>query len=385
MKRKVLIMMNSLYGGGAERVLQVILSHLNYEKFDVTVYSLHQEPIDYMLYSPKAKYRYLFSKSAQHGGIKENIKQFWQKIKGKCFCLLPSKYFYRLFIHSKYDVEVAFIEGESTKIISGSTNPKSKKIAWVHIDLEKNPWTAFLYHSIADESAHYQNYHQILCVSNEVAQSFCRKYDVDPKKVRTQYNPIDPEEIRLKAALPCELPPKNRTRMVAVGRLVSQKGFDRLLRITKRLADAGLDFELFILGEGSERPQLEKYVSEYQLEHHVTLLGYCPNPYPYMNSADMIVCSSRAEGFSTVLTEAVILGLPIISTECAGTKEILGDPSCGIITENREDALYECLLQVLSSPEQLHTFALASQRRGETFCLNTIMQQIEDRLYESID
>ena len=173
--------------------------------------------------------------------------------------------------------------------------------------------------------------------------------------------------------------------MVAVGRLVPQKGFDRLLRITKRLADAGLDFELFILGEGSERPQLEKYVSEYQLEHHVTLLGYCPNPYPYMNSADMIVCSSRAEGFSTVLTEAVILGLPIISTECAGTKEILGDPSCGIITENREDALYECLLQVLSSPEQLHTFALASQRRGEAFCLNTIMQQIEDRLYESID
>lgn len=385
MKRNVLIMMNSLYGGGAERVLQVILRNLDYEKFDVTVYSLHQEPIDHSVYSPQAKYRYLFSKPAQGGGLIGKTRNVWRKIKGKCFYLLPTRLFYRLFVHGKYDVEVAFIEGESTKIIAGSTNPKSKKIAWVHIDLEKNPWTAFLYHGDADESTYYRKFDEILCVSNEVAQAFCRKYDVDPKKVRTQYNPIDPDEIRLKAALPCELPPKSRIRMVAVGRLVPQKGFDRLLRITKRFADAGLDFELFILGEGSERPQLEAYIARHHLEGRVSLLGYCSNPYPYMRTADLIVCSSRAEGFSTVLTEAVILGLPVISTECAGTKEILGDAPCGMITENSEDALSEALLRVLSAPEQLHTFASASQQRGEAFCLSTIMREIEDAWYESTD
>jgi hypothetical protein len=73
-------------------------------------------------------------------------------------------------------VEVAFIEGESTKIIAGSPNKKSRKIAWVHVDLEANPWTDFLYKNKQDESSHYQKFDNIVCVSDGVKQAFARKY-----------------------------------------------------------------------------------------------------------------------------------------------------------------------------------------------------------------
>lgn len=376
--KKLLFMMNSLYGGGAEKVLQTILNNLDYSKYDVTLYSMHREEIDPEIYKGDFTYRVVFDSYQGSSKIATKIHGFFSKIKGWIFNNCSSKLFYKLFIKGKYDVEIAFIEGESTKIIAGSDNKKSKKLAWVHIDMIENPWTSFLFKGDNDEAEHYKRFDKILCVSDSTKNAFIKKYSIDSNKVQTQYNPIDRQEILQKSMLGCNLPPKQRIRMISVGRLVAQKGFDRLLRIVSRLKNDGFDFELYILGEGEDRKALEEFIDKNDLYNTVILQGFESNPYSFMRASDLMVCSSRAEGFSTVVSEGVVIGMPVVSTDCAGVRELFGEYPCGIITENDEDSLYEALRKVLSNPSLLEEYRAASEKRGEYFSLEKTMAQLEE-------
>ena len=369
--KKLMFMINSLYGGGAEKVLQTLLKNIDYKKYDVTLYSMHREELDFTKYPSQIHYKVVFD---EHKGI---FSKFFSKVKGKIFIKCSSRLFYSLFIREKYDVEIAFIEGESTKIIAGSTNKKSKKLAWVHIDLNNNPWTDFLYRDVQDERKHYQQFDKILCVSDSVKEAFIKKYELNEGKVSTQYNPIDREEILTKSREICLLPPKTKLRMLAVGRLVEQKGFDRLVRIVNQLKKKGFDFELYILGEGEMRAKLEEYIATHGLKDTVYLLGFQQNPYSYMASSDLIVCSSRSEGFSTVVSEAVVLGIPIVSTDCAGVRELFGSYECGTITENNEEALYRALLYVLRNLDCLKLYGDEAKVRGQYFSLINTMTDLE--------
>lgn len=376
--KRLMFMTNSLYGGGAEKVLQTLLKNIDYDKYDVTLYSLHREKIDPFLYPKEVHYKVVFDTYSGKSVFLKGIWGIFSKVRGKIFCMFPSGLFYAFFIHGNYDVEIAFIEGESTKIVSGSINRHSRKLAWVHIDLQSNPWTSFLYRNDADERKCYQKYDQILCVSDSVRKAFIEKYEINPCVVKTQYNPVDRKEILGLAKESCRLPDKTKFRMIAVGRLVKQKGFDRLLRIVLRLKQNGQDFELYILGEGEERGALEDYIILHKLENTVFLLGFQKNPYSYMKMCDLLVCSSRAEGFSTVISEGVVLGLPIVSTDCAGVKELFGNFECGVITENSEEALYQALYQVLNSRENLEKYRQGALKRGEYFSIEKTMKELEE-------
>ena len=177
MMKRIMFMTNSMYGGGAEKVLQTLLHNLDRTKYDVTVYSMHEEEIRPECYPTDITYKSVFGGYHGKSAVGKRLHSILGKIKGKLFLTAPSWLFYLLYFHEKYDVEVAFIEGEATKIISGSTNKHSKKIAWVHVDLQANPWTDFLYKSAEDESKHYRKFDQIVCVSEGVREAFYNKYE----------------------------------------------------------------------------------------------------------------------------------------------------------------------------------------------------------------
>ena len=99
-----------------------------------------------------------------------------------------------------------------------------------------------------------------------------------------------------------------------------------------------------------------------------------------MNSSDLFICSSRSEGFSTVVTEAVILGLPVISTECAGIYELFGEEKCGIIVKNDEKSLFNAIYDTLSHPYLLEVYRKASMKRGKEFSLENSIAKIEELL-----
>ena len=385
-KKKVLFMINSMYGGGAEKIFQTLLNNLEPSKYDITVYSVNQCKIDHKYYPENIKYKYIF------GGIDEStgqISKIITKIKNK---INLSRYekdspetFYKRFIKEKYDidvnpnsiydVEVAFIEGYATKIISGSNNKDSKKIAWVHIDLMENPWTEVAYHSLEEEKECYQKYDNILGVSEEVVKAFEKRMDIRDT-VSVQYNPVDDIEINQKATMDNIEYPSNIKNFVTIGRLVDQKGYDRLLHVVNELKDH-FKFCIRILGEGSDREKLEDYIKKNHLEDYVKLLGFQNNPYPYIKAADAFICSSRSEGFSTVATEAMILQKPIFTTDCAGMKELFGEYNCGMICKNSEDGLKRMLEEVFAK-ENFDEYQQDIKKRSEFFKLERRMKEISD-------
>lgn len=372
--KRILFLIESLSGGGAEKVLSVLLKHIDKTKFDITLCTI----VDTGIYVEEVK-RYVKYTSILGNPKKKSFigKILYKILYLLIYNILPAKLTYTLFIPKNKDIEVAFIEGFCTKLLSHSTNKRAKKIAWVHIDLQKFPWIKDIYKNFEQEKTSYSKYDKIVGVSNTVVSSVKKRYGVN--NVITLYNPIENFNIIQKSNESITLPPKvQAVRMVTVGRFVPQKAYDRLLRVIKRLYEGGYSIELWILGDGEQRPILEEYINTHSLNKIITLWGFQKNPYPYLKHSDIFVCSSISEGYSTAVTEALILELPVITTACSGMDELLLNGKCGLITENSENGLYEGIKHVLDNTNLLASYKQNILKHQERFLLSNQMTQIEN-------
>lgn len=358
---KILFFIDTLSGGGAEKVLLNLVNAMDKSKFDITVQTLFPDEAAKHLDSA-VRYKYCYKNASKIGNL---------RMRAEAEIGLT----YSLHIKDDYDIEVAYLECGSTKIMSASTNNKATKLAWVHCDLSKKAGNVSAF--VNETAKYYKKFDKIVCVSDDVRNSFIEMYGNSPETV-TIYNCYNDREIKEKAELPIEteisLP---RPLLLAVGRLTEEKRFDRLLKIQYRLKYEGVDFSLLILGEGKERKKLEKYISENSLEDHVMLPGFCDNPYPYMKYADLLVCSSVYEGFSTFFVEGMILDKPMITTDCAGMKELLQDGKYGMITENSEEGLYQGIKRILTEKDVFESLQKSVQRNN-MFSLGNSVKKTEE-------
>ena len=361
MKIKILFYIDTLNGGGAEKVLRNLVNSMDYDRFQITVQTTYKEDVSAYL-NKEVTYKYCYKN-------KNSISDIIFRAEAVTGLVYP------LHIKDDYDIEVAYLESASTKIMSGSTNKKAKKFAWVHCDLRKvtdNP-TAYA----EKTKSWYDKYHKVICVSENVQEGFRELFGNEPE-AQVIYNTIDNEEIIKKAEEPLPINiTKNKLTLVMVGRLMAQKNYQRLLKSAKALSDEGFDFDLWILGEGEDRPMLEKYISDNNLTN-VKLLGFCNNPYPFIKNADLLVCSSNYEGFSTFVTEGLILGKTIVTTDCSGMRELLGESEYGIITENNDDAFTDGLREMLRNPEKLDEYTKKARLRGQQFSKEELTAKTEN-------
>lgn len=373
--KKILFFIESLAGGGAEKVLTTLVKNINKQEFDVTVLSVVNTGIYVDEIKQHCHYQYMLDDSANLNPL-QRIKY---RIDYKFIYNQPPEIVYRKYINDEYDIEVAFIEGFATKFIAASSNSRSKKIAWVHTDMRANNYASYCFTSKVTHIAAYKNYDRINCVSNNVAEVF-RGMFFDDNRVVVQYNPVDSDEVVAKGFESIDLLPNPHLQLGTIGRLEQQKGFLRLVEILGKLYKEGHDFSLWIVGEGSQRPQLKSLIDQYQLNDCIKLVGFQSNPYKYMSKCDAFVCSSYAEGFSTAATEALILGKPIFTTECAGMRELFGDESCGEIVPNTDDALYEMLKNLVSGKLNPVDYLPAVKRRIPFFDIKQRISEIETLL-----
>ena len=381
---KILILIESLSGGGAEKVLTTLLHNVDYNLFDITLCSICNVGKHLNNINPKVHYTYILPNPHKLTNIKKLIYKIRYKL---IYNWLPLKWIYKWYIPCHTDIEIAFVEGFSTKLLAYSTNTKAKKIAWIHIDLEKFHWTKSIYKNIAQEEFTYQQYDQLITVSDTAKIGFQRKFKNVYTPIRTIYNPINSKEIIEKSNEIISVPTKNKNiiRFVSVGRFTKQKAYIRLLNIIYKLITEKYSIELWLLGDGEDRNLLETYIKEYKLEKTVTLWGFQDNPYPYLAQCDLFVCSSISEGYSTAVTEALILGLPVITTDCSGMNELLKGGEYGIITENSENALYKELKRLINNPSLLQHYKNKAFERGKEFSLNKLMNTIDSFLQEQIN
>lgn len=379
MRKNILFLIESLSGGGAEKVLVTLVNNLDRSKFDITLCCVVNTGKYVSALNSDVHYTYIIPDINSLKGFKRWYYSFLYHL---VYQWLPLKWVYKLFVPQNKDVEVAFVEGFATKLLSHSTNRKSKKVAWVHTDLNDNHWTKLVYKDIREEQTCYQRYNQIVTVSDTAQSAFKRVFEEVRIPIQTLYNPIDSNEILSKGKEKKICIKTSKIRLVSVGRFVHQKAYDRLLRIVNLLIQQNYPIELWIIGEGEERGSLENYIRDNGLEKVVTLWGFQTNPYAYLKYCDLFVCSSVSEGYSTAVTEALILGLPVITTDCSGMGELLDNGKYGIITENSEDALYQGLKNILEHSELLDYYRHQAQDRGKDFSLLNLLSPIEKILLQ---
>ena len=214
----------------------------------------------------------------------------------------------------------------------------------------------------------------------KVYKSLDEFYNVVKLSILNIMNTIDSEQKNHLSVNPVTIPKSKNMQLGAVGSITHIKGYLRFLQWIYKLKQTNFSIELWLLGEGEERPILEAFIQEHHLEDCVTLWGFCSNPYGYMAQCDLFVCSSLSEGYSTAVTEALILGLPVVTTDCSGMQELLPDNTCGLITANSDEGLYLGLKSVLSYPEKLDNFKRQAQRRSQDFSLDNLIKPIEQLL-----
>lgn len=164
-------------------------------------------------------------------------------------------------------------------------------------------------------------------VSEGVAQDLAATLDLPRDRVTVLYNPVVRESLAIEAAAPAGhawLDQKAAPVVLAVGSLIDRKDFPTLIRAFA-LVRQSRPARLVLLGEGPERPQLERLIGELGLADLVVMPGFVDNPLAYMARADVLALSSRVEGMPTVIIEALACGTPVVATDCPhGPAELLG-------------------------------------------------------------
>lgn len=362
--------MESLSGGGAEMVLHTLVKKFDYSKYDVTVCSL----VDVGKYNEAIRntchYTYVIPDATGRSAL---FRLWCSMLYHLVYFWLPLRWVYRLFLPKGFDTEVAFIEGFVTKLMQYS--PK-QKVAWVHCDLKEFPWpvNTGIYKHLDEEKAAYARYDEIAVVSESSKKHFIEIYGL-ADRTRCIYNPINRPLIRELASFGKRDANDTRFRFVTVGRLTEAKGFDRLIEACSRLKQDGYDFDLWIIGEGSDRKELEALNQKLGTTDTVRFLGFQANPHMYLNQCDCFVCSSRTEGYSLVIAEAMCVGLPVISTRCAGPEEILAGGKYGMMVETSTEGLYEGMKAIINK-ENLTDMAALSHQRAEAFDLTKTMNDV---------
>ena len=393
-KAKVLFLIHTLQAGGAERVLVDLVNNLPKDKYDITVMTvvnlgilrnqlnpniIYKSIFDFKIFKKFSGSRSKYDVSINTSSKKNMLKEAFIKTYISFWKHVNLKKFYKKHIKEKYDFEVSFLEGIPAKIIANSDNKDSKKICWIHVDLINENKSDRFFKDINDQKDTYEKFDNIVCVSEMVKDQFIKKIGMSIKNVNVFYNPIDSESIKKKSNEEISIE-KSKTTFCSVGRLAKQKGYDRLINACSRLEKEGFDFDVWIVGAGVEEGSLKEQIKSLGVKN-VKLLGYKKNPYPYMKLADWFICSSRAEGFSTVVAESIVLGKPIISTNCSGAGEMLGRNSeYGIVCENGEEGIYETMKSVLCDNQLTKKYENNVKDRGKLFILSKSIDKIEEML-----
>jgi glycosyltransferase involved in cell wall biosynthesis len=354
-KKKILIRIGSLRHGGAEKVLVTFLKNLPEDKYEIdlllNLYSgkyLSEVP-DWIniLYLNKGE-------MITTNRIQDLPQKIYRVIYQKMLKRFPKLLYQGKLNGKKYDIEFAAIHGMRDEILN-SPLKNSKKIVWIHNDLtEVKSYTN-------EEIRKFFGFDSIMVISEKIRETFLNlaQNDTEKQKIEKIYNPLDTEEVLTKAEKPVlnYSFDQNIPTFISVGTVFPQKGFDRLLKVHKKLLDEGFKHKILIVGDGYDFENIKKLKSELNIDDTATMLGFTDNPYPYFKNANFYILSSRYEGFPTVLFEAITLKKKIIATDVSGVREMLKDGELGLIIENSEQGIYSGMKKALENPEYFNTYS----------------------------
>jgi glycosyltransferase involved in cell wall biosynthesis len=241
-------------------------------------------------------------------------------------------------IDKEYDIAIDY-QGLGSAILPMAVvldkTKVQKRYSWIHSDISAIPKSML---ELAFLLAHFD---KIVCVSKAAQNELLKLYPKFQTKVCVLYNIIPKNEIISLSQCCIDYTPKTgQTSILTVGRLEKTKGYDVALNSLYLLKQNDIDFRYIIVGDGSQRTELEKLSKKLSLENNVFFVGKTTNPYPYYRIADIYLQPSRFEGYCITLAEARLFHLPIVTTDFAGAREQIIPNCTGVIVacDSREIA-----------------------------------------------
>lgn len=368
--KKILFLIHDLGQGGAEKVLVNLVNNMDRSKFDISVTVLFGGGVNEQFLKPDIHFHAVFPREVPGNS--------------KLMKLLTPAQLHRLCVKERYDIEVSYLEGPSARVISGCQDENTRLLCWIHSTVSSIEDAAGSFRSVWEAQTCYRRFDQIVCVSKWVKQAFMNAFPTH-YNVTVLYNTIESDLILEQSQLPVTeyLFRNDEIKLITVGSLKPVKALDRLIRIHDRLRKDGYAVHTYILGVGPDGDKLKNQAKELGQSDSVTFLGYETNPYKYVSKADLFVCCSLSEGFSTAVTEALIVGTPVCTVEVSGMKEMLGENNeWGLVTENSEEALYQGIRELLDDSTLLIAYKDKTNQRAKVFSTNGTVKAVEEVLLQ---
>lgn len=361
--KKILIAINSLTIGGSEKSLISLLGLLDYSKYEVDLLMFKKGedfdkyiPIEVNILDEPDYYKFIYNK-------KDNMSII-NKIK-YIACRLNTSIKIRINNSSKnkinteqvlykaqkniienqpkrYDVAIAYSQGMPTYYVVDKVKAE-KKVAWINCD-----YATTKYDKEFDYN-YYKKIDKIIAVSQTIKKSIINLRPEYSNKIEVILDIVNPklienmsrEEACLKTNTGC-------INILTVARLsIFHKGYDLAVKAARLLRDDGYNFKWYVIGDGPDRNNLLRLISEFGLSEYFILLGKKDNPYPYMKSCDLYVQPSKKEGFGLTVAEAKILKRPIVCTNFNTAKELISNNIDGLIVEINENDIYNGIKKYL--------------------------------------
>lgn len=355
MKRKVLFLIDSLNCGGAEKSLISLLPLLDYSVFEVHLMMVKRGGL-FEKYIPSTV---IIEKFPERKGLWYKICQIWFSIKLRLLSLFRikrhgaevrwecmSSVYPKL--QEKYDVAVAYQQGFPTYYVAKKVNA-DKKLAWINADIGKVGYRESF------NSKYYECF-DVVCPVSDVLHSILKQSTfVDSNKLHTVYDILNVDLIKSMSKEQVDLqsinPIDSYIKIVTVGRMVPLKNYPLAVKTAKLLKEKGFHFQWLLVGDGSDRQNVETLIREYGLHVYIYLMGMQPNPYPFMAWSDIYVQTSSYEGFGLTLAEARILNKPVVSTDFPVVYDQITDGENGLIAKMTPESLAEKILLLVNNHE----------------------------------
>lgn len=368
MKKNLLFVIDSLVAAGAEKSLITLLSLLDFNKYNVDLMLFgHGEileklvpkevnvlqPLKYTEFTNKtlkdsfylslknfkfkmfiSRIKYSFEIRRKNYSNAEKARIFWESV-SKVIENNPKT----------YDVAISYAQGIPTFYVAEKIKAK-KKFAWVNVSYRLGEKDREF------QRGFYEQYNRIVAVSDSAKEIFIETFPYFAKKVEVIYDINDPNFIFKMSQIGRSYNDDfSGIRILTIGRLAFQKGYDIALDVCKKLKQSGINFRWYVLGKGPLKNEIEQYIKENDLTKNFILLGVTDNPYPYIRDCDLYVQTSRFEGFGLAIAEARMLNKPVITTRFDAVYNQMIEGKNGMVVDINSDDICKGIKKLITDHE----------------------------------
>lgn len=360
-------------GGGAEKILTTLVNHLDPEKYEITI----QELYNFHVKKEPIKNEIRFLKALIDNNAETRFSKHFTQ-----YCIEKYPELLRAIKRwDEYDVVITWNYLYPSFLLPAFQDKRT--VSWFHTDVydlkpqHVSKWDIYNFNL---QYAAWMCADNIITISEKSLESVELLFPEFLSKTAIIYNPIDFLLVQKHAqeTINTDFLVKSRPTIVCVGLIDERKNFSLVLYAAAELKKDNLCCNVIIVGDGKLKQNLMTLSEELGIKGTVFFVGYQGNPIPYIKAADILCVSSLAEGFPTVVCEAMCLGKPFVTTPVAGaSKELADNGKCGLVADWNYDDYAKKIKLLLTDKQRYHQMSQNCVKKIKEFSVGRMIEHFD--------